>query len=107
MAISPTSIASAETFGPCINIGRRRSLVVPFKKGSVVYSGPAALAGYLKKVAIKGYIIHENVVVYEDTLNRLWDSTDLFNHDDAIALAITALETRETNISALAIDLCK
>ncbi len=88
-------VTSGGLFGDgCVLVGIRHPSVTAFGIGDVVYSLPKARVGRLEKVVIKTIRVVTSrrtfggkVVLYEDTLNGLWNEDELAALDATTALA--------------------
>jgi AAA+ ATPase superfamily predicted ATPase len=85
----------------------QRSIYVHYKWGenSIVYLKYKAQKGILEKIAIKRVILNSGpktynkiISIYQDTLNSLYNESDLITETEARSLAITYWETQEAEI---------
>jgi hypothetical protein len=74
-----------------------KKIYISYKWGenSILFVKSKALKGCLEKVCIKSAIINSNAktfnqvaIIYKDTLNSLWNESDLIEEEEAKSLAL-------------------
>lgn len=88
----------AETLG-CAEVSMKVYYVYPYGEGSIVFLRYKAERGVLEKIAIKRVLIRQNaktggavLFLYQDTLNALFNESDLCTQEEAVAIATAYYE---------------
>lgn len=112
MALEYTGSGGAETFG-CAETSMLVYYEYPFGEGSVAYLRYKAEKGVLERVVIKKVIIRQNratwgqvIFLYQDTLNALFNESDLITHEQAVGIAEAYYERVRLDAIA-AMKMCK
>jgi hypothetical protein len=101
-----TAAGGAKTGGCALT---SRYVYIPYKWGenSVLYIKHKAVKGILERIAVKRVILNSGpktgnqiVPIYQDTLNSLWNESDLITESEARDLALAYWEAREAQIAA-------
>lgn len=81
---------SIDTFG-CAKVQKEIFVLYKWGERSVVYVKPKALRGILEKVAVKkvllNYYLGKYTPIYQDTLNSLYNESELISEYEARDLA--------------------
>lgn len=84
------------------------AVFIKYAIGTIVYNIHAAKKGILEKLAIKKYHIVQNkktygqaVVMYVDTLNGMWNESDLCLYNVAQSTALSYLQAKLDAINSL------
>lgn len=111
ITLTPLSINNAIfqiVIGGCSVNTRKNCFQIKYKENDTVYIKEKAERGLLRKVSIKRVIVnsgrngscfnkphsHLLSVIYQDTLNSLYNERDLVPKDEAVALATTYYENK-------------
>ena len=81
-------------FGACSKYWMTKNYTYKWRPGDILFSKQKAMVGEFEKVAIKDVRIVMNketlgqvVFIYVDTLNSLWNESDLVQEYDALLIA--------------------
>jgi hypothetical protein len=101
-----TASGGAKT-GGCALASRHVYITYKWSENSILYARHKAVKGILERVAIKRVILNSGpktgnqiVPIYQDTLNSLWNESDLIIEEEARDLALAYREAREAQIAA-------